>query len=554
MFFQERMKAEVFAAKVVLASLALASLTLGFFAQPAIGQVATKLGDQFIPLDGVVMFDVHPADIVKSETLRLLPMEIAEAWSLDNIGVAPSQCKSMRFVMASPAMGPQLQPFAAMIVQLNEPFKVTDLNPQLLFEDPEEIDGHTCYVMKGPQGVVFHQPDPQTIILSSSSYLDAVLSASQGGQPGPLAKLAAAVSNKGQVTMLLAIEPVRPMINGGLQMVGQQLPPPLMPFLDIPNLLDALLIRLDVEDTKKGLQISMLAKDDASAEKLETIMLDGFDMGKGIALGELEKVLIGEGAIPDATRAYGNRIAEKLTGIVKPDRKGRTLTYRVSPSLSLLMPAFIAGISVPIQQAQFAAQRANRGNNAGDSLKNLGLAMHNYHSAYNKLPASVNRDSNGKPLLSWRVHILPFIEEQGLYQQFHMDEPWDSEHNIKLLDQMPAYFSHPDFDVAVGKTVFQVPIGDDVMFNTEQQTRFREVLDGLSNTIMIATSDAQSAVEWSKPQDLEIDLDNPAKSLGMVNGTTSVMMGDGALQRIDASIDSQTLKALFTHAGGEAIR
>lgn len=180
--------------------------------------------------------------------------------------------------------------------------------------------------------------------------------------------------------------------------------------------------------------------------------------------------------------------------------------------------------------------------------------MHNYHSAYNKLPASVNRDSNGKPLLSWRVHILPFIEEQGLYQQFHMDEPWDSEHNIKLLDQMPAYFSHPDFDVAVGKTVFQVPIGDDVMFNTEQQTRFREVLDGLSNTIMIATSDAQSAVEWSKPQDLEIDLDNPAKSLGMVNGTTSVMMGDGALQRIDASIDSQTLKALFTHAGGEAIR
>lgn len=536
------------------------AITAGVFVQPICAQESApaKLGDQYIPMDGVVLLDVRPADLVAAKNLHLLPMEVAEAWSLDNIGIAPADCESMRFVMATPAMGPQIQPFAALVANLKKPFKVTDLNSQLIFENSEEIDGHTCYVMKGPAGVVFHQPDPQTIILASSGYLDAVTDAAAGSQPGALSKLAAAISHKGQATILVAVEPVRPMINGAMQMFGQQLPPPLMQFTDIPNLLDALLIRVDFEDSEKGLQISMLATDDAAAQKLEKIMMDGFEMGRGIALQQLEATLVDEGAIPDATRAYGKRISEKIGTVVRPERKGRTLTYRLSPAGSVFLPALLAGMAAPLAgaftEAQDAARDANKGLDARDSLRNLGLAMHNYHSAYRKLPAAVNRSKDGKPLLSWRVHILPFMEEQALYQEFHLDEPWDSEHNIKLLDRMPGYYSHPDFETPNGKTVFQVPVGTGVMFDVDKQTRFRDVLDGLSNTIMVLTTDADSAVEWTKPQDLEIDLENPTNSLGIVNGATAVLMGDGALRFLADPMDGDNVKAMLTRAGKDIVR
>src|SRR5207249_2796575 len=72
-----------------------------------------------------------------------------------------------------------------------------------------------------------------------------------------------------------------------------------------------------------------------------------------------------------------------------------------------------------------------------NNLKQIGLAMHNYHDTYRHFPPQALTDKNGKPLLSWRVAVLPFIEQDNLYRQFKLDEPWDSEHNRKLLERMP---------------------------------------------------------------------------------------------------------------------
>ena len=73
-----------------------------------------------------------------------------------------------------------------------------------------------------------------------------------------------------------------------------------------------------------------------------------------------------------------------------------------------------------------------------NNLKQIGLAMHNYHDARGRLPAAYTVDKDGKPLLSWRVLILPYTEEAALYKEFHLDEPWDSEHNKNLIARMPA--------------------------------------------------------------------------------------------------------------------
>ncbi len=100
-----------------------------------------------------------------------------------------------------------------------------------------------------------------------------------------------------------------------------------------------------------------------------------------------------------------------------------------SPLVGMLLPA--------IQKVRTASKRMVSMNN----MKQIALAMHNYHDVYGRLPAPAIMDKDGKPLLSWRVAILPFIEQDNLYKQFKLDEPWDSEHNKKLLVQMPGIYA-----------------------------------------------------------------------------------------------------------------
>ena len=79
-----------------------------------------------------------------------------------------------------------------------------------------------------------------------------------------------------------------------------------------------------------------------------------------------------------------------------------------------------------------------------NNCKQIVLAFHNYHQQARQLSARIlSHSKDGKPLLSWRVLILPFLDQQALYDQFHLDEPWDSPHNRTLIAKMPAIFRCP---------------------------------------------------------------------------------------------------------------
>lgn len=247
--------------------------------------------------------------------------------------------------------------------------------------------------------------------------------------------------------------------------------------------------------------------------------------------------------------SYGNRLADLLIRDMTPKRDGRRLTLTATPGGGITTQAVLVALILPaIQSARFAARRTSSMNH----MKQLGLAMHNYYDAYRQLPVNERgRDEDGKPYLSWRVHLLPFVEEIELYEQFHLDEPWDSEHNIKLLDKMPAVFEHPNTPVPPGFTVYQVPMGDEFMFKRNAVTRFRDVIDGLSNTIMIFESNPDSAVEWTRPDDVEIDMDNPLAVMGNQGGAFNATYGDGSVRGIPITIDKEDFKALLTPAGAE---
>ncbi|HTU19628.1 MAG TPA: DUF1559 domain-containing protein [Gemmataceae bacterium] len=82
-----------------------------------------------------------------------------------------------------------------------------------------------------------------------------------------------------------------------------------------------------------------------------------------------------------------------------------------------------------------------------NNLKQMILAMYNYQDTVmeHSLPPAALVDRQGRPLLSWRVLILPFLEQQNLYNEFHLDEPWDSPHNLRQLPRMPKVYSSPSF-------------------------------------------------------------------------------------------------------------
>ena len=272
------------------------------------------------------------------------------------------------------------------------------------------------------------------------------------------------------------------------------------------------------------------------------------------AIWELQRsgIALSPALLPSA-RAIRSHLAPTVIA-VRRTKAGIEIVEQRSipgPSLGAAVPIGAAVMLPAIQSSRAAARRVQSIN----QLKQIGLAMHNYGTANRKLPPAYTADKEGKPLLSWRVMILPYVEGGDLYKQFHLDEPWDSEHNKKLISRMPAAYKSPTSTVSgQWKTNYLTVRGKHTIFSGEDGATFASVHDGLSYTIMtVEVSDAK-AVFWTKPDDFEYGEENPLKGLvGLQPGGFIAGMGDGSVRFIRSSINPKTLNALFTRDGGEFI-
>jgi hypothetical protein len=244
-------------------------------------------------------------------------------------------------------------------------------------------------------------------------------------------------------------------------------------------------------------------------------------------------------------------LMDQFSRLLAPKVDGDQLSIRID--MRQLM-ASAAGTLLG-QTAVDAANRAE-GTVVKNHLKQLALAMHNYHGTYNQLPPAAIRDARGRPLLSWRVALLPFLEENQLYHQFHLEEPWDSPHNKPLIAKLPAVFSPRSVTLrAEGKTTLLVPVGKQTIFGPPEGVAFRDITDGTVSTIMIVNADDADAAVWTKPDDLKVDgVDAKQAVFGTRKEPVFCVFADGSARRLDPEkITSQMVHEMLTRNGGEVI-
>jgi prepilin-type processing-associated H-X9-DG protein len=241
---------------------------------------------------------------------------------------------------------------------------------------------------------------------------------------------------------------------------------------------------------------------------------------------------------------------------------------------------FAALLLSAVQSSRESARQVLCTNN----IKQIALAMHSYHDTWGALPPAYTTDEDGNKLHSWRTLLLPFMQEERLYDQIDLNKPWDAPENQHLFDNVIHVYSCPsdpnagDPTISLPKTSYMVIVGrmyasesgvlikgwpdEQPLFSEDQPTRFRDVMDGTSNTIMIVEVKGKQ-VPWGKPTDLtfkEMQMQinggaSPTASPGSGSfhpGGINVGMADGSVYFVAETVDSELLKAMTTRQGWES--
>jgi type II secretory pathway pseudopilin PulG len=209
--------------------------------------------------------------------------------------------------------------------------------------------------------------------------------------------------------------------------------------------------------------------------------------------------------------------------------------------VALILPAF--------QAAQEAARRMQ----ASNHLKQLALAMQTYHDMYNSLPPAVVTDDNGKPLFSGRVLLLPFLEENALYDRFDKTQAWDSPANLAISQQDLQWFTDPSATKRIpGQTDFLFVVGKGTVFDPPPTySGMAKIADGTSNT-MFMVEVKNSGICWAEPRDLDISQPMSLPPGNHPNVNMAVFY-DGHTSAITKNVSPQLIRNLATCAGGEQI-
>lgn len=229
----------------------------------------------------------------------------------------------------------------------------------------------------------------------------------------------------------------------------------------------------------------------------------------------------------------------------------RSFLY-IGVGLGFVLAVVAVGIAVVTQNRSEDTEVFGR----MQDLKGISLGIRGYmHEAEAGYFPTDIADKNGRPLLSWRVAILPHMDRQSLYEKFHLDEPWDSAHNIKLLADIPPEFRGPQASDSTA-TPYQMLIGPDAVFQSNQRITPGAILALAGTEYTLHVIESAEAVPWTKPVDVAYSNDAPLPKFGYFSPPTFLaIMASGSIFEIDPERDGQQVirNAIAPHGDGERV-
>jgi hypothetical protein len=499
-----------------------------------------------VPADAVGFAHIRLAEVWKSDGMKDFRKVVDRAGPnafavLDaDFTPAPSTIDRVTTVLLPFADKPE--PRIVTILAFSKPFDAAVVRARYMPKAEELKENGKTYTSDKLAGVSAHFPDDRTIVFGDADTVPQFLKLGGKGSGAFAEPLKAAAAKP-----LVACVNVQklPM----LAEAGEHLP------LDLRPLLKAEHVTLSA-DLSKDVTVSAAVgfPTDADAAAGEKALRKAAEMGRGLLTEprRLAEQLVTGTAGPKPRKKGEARSLEELPQAVgglaalgglntlddilaelplKTDGKtvGASVVLPPWTAQFLSLGVISAGVALPaVQKARNAAARMQSMNN----LKQIGIAMHNYHDANGTLPPAAICDKKGKKLLSWRVAILPYIEQDALYRQFKLDEPWDSEHNKPLSEVAVKTYVDPRADTGgkLNLTHYKVFVGGGSPFDTLASKKLFQISDGTSNTAMVVA--AGDPVPWAKPDDFEFDPKKPLPDLSRPFGELLVAMCDGSVRLI----------------------
>ena len=558
------------AALAVVALLAVAVVLVQPGGLPlAVAQPAAQVADDLalVPADAIGFVHVRAADLWKNEVFagfrKTFEKAGPKALAALDARFVPKVSTFDRATAFLLPVGERKQPAPFVVLRFSAPFDPAEVVAAYLPKATTEKVGAKKYFTSESTEFELYFPDDRTIVIGPNEGMAAYLKHEFPKTGAMSAGLKLAASGKPVVASLdLSALPIP-------RKLLAELPDEVKPLFKAEHLT----VSLDL-GAAATVQLTAGYKDAAAArdaEKAVQALAEVFRKELAKTKADIEKRLFEPrakgsrplGELPEAlfsVFALGaiNEVDELLADPGKyVKRDGADLTASVTLPKDLVVAvggvaAIGAGLLLPaIQKVREAASRAQSMNN----LRQIGIACHAYHDANRQFPADIT-DKAGKPLLSWRVAILPYIEQQALYNQFKLDEPWDSKHNKPFSQMIVKTYLSPQAEMPdrPGMTHYQGFVGPGTMFEPGKKVSVANVTDGLSNTILVV--ETAEAVEWAKPGGIPFDPKKPLpKLVGAGNpDIMQTLMADGSVRAVNLkAITEKTLKFAIQRDDGNVL-
>ena len=454
-----------------------------------------------------------------------------------SVGVDPSEVERLTFLMPKvPSFDdPNAQPAFAVFVATTRAYDIKKILKELMPDGKEEkFKGKVLFTSSG---AAIHPISDRAYLLGPAHVVEDILSQTppKDGK-GPLSEALTLAAEKHYITGGMNPEPLLKAVPPQAKQQEE--------FETFKPILESQSIALAF-DAGKELRLfgTMRCSSESEAKDASRGVRSFIGLFLKDALPRLKQSL---NLTDDKDKDLKKVMTEIETALEKATIESKGSVVHLEAKAKVDLGMFGAALVSGLPRVRAVAAGGVRENN----LKQLALAMHNYSENNGTFPPAFHTDKDGKPLLSWRVMILPYIEGAELYNEFKLNEPWDGPNNKKLLERMPKVFAVGD--KTGSNTYYRVFHGKGAAFEGAKGMKIADFTDGTSNTFLIVEAD--TPVPWTKPEELEFDAKKELPKLGIDKDNFYAVFADGLVKSFPKTLDKDKLKAYITRNGGEVIK